>query len=66
MARLQNSVVFKAARELDFQRDMIGSINLLMCSRGTDSNSTNRDTSLRSLGQIANTTRAAVGNNSGG
>ncbi|XP_075891700.1 phospholipid-transporting ATPase ABCA1 [Nelusetta ayraudi] len=64
MARLQNSAVFRAARELDFQRDMIGSINLLMCSRGTDSNSTNRDASLRSLGQIANTARFPVGNNS--
>ncbi|XP_031707233.1 phospholipid-transporting ATPase ABCA1 isoform X1 [Anarrhichthys ocellatus] len=33
MARLQNSMIFKAAGSLDFQKDMIGSINMLLCGK---------------------------------
>ncbi|XP_031140894.1 phospholipid-transporting ATPase ABCA1-like isoform X1 [Sander lucioperca] len=33
MARLQNSMILKAASSLDFQKDMIGSINMLLCEK---------------------------------
>ncbi|XP_068444522.1 phospholipid-transporting ATPase ABCA1-like [Clinocottus analis] len=33
MTRLQNSMIFKAAGSLDFQKNMIGSINMLLCGK---------------------------------
>ncbi|XP_028420639.1 ATP-binding cassette sub-family A member 1 isoform X1 [Perca flavescens] len=33
MARLQNSMILKAASSLDFQKNMIGSINMLLCEK---------------------------------
>ncbi|XP_037335370.2 phospholipid-transporting ATPase ABCA1-like [Pungitius pungitius] len=33
MTRLQNSMIFEAASSLDFQKDMIGSINMLLCGK---------------------------------
>ncbi|XP_056298859.1 phospholipid-transporting ATPase ABCA1-like [Pseudoliparis swirei] len=36
MARLQNSMIFKAAGSLDFQNNMIGSINMLLCGKKSD------------------------------
>ncbi|XP_045920999.1 phospholipid-transporting ATPase ABCA1-like isoform X1 [Micropterus dolomieu] len=54
MARLQNSMIFKAASSLDFQRDMIGSINMLLCEKQSDFNSTNMTISFRSPRQMAN------------
>ncbi|XP_051285464.1 phospholipid-transporting ATPase ABCA1-like isoform X2 [Dicentrarchus labrax] len=54
MARLQNSEIFKAASSLDFQRDMIGSINMLLCEQRPDFNSTNMPVSLSSPRQMAN------------
>lgn len=65
MVRLQNSVVFRAVSELDFQQDMVGSINMLMCSRQQESNSSNMYTSLRSPKQMANRAGSAAGNISG-
>uniref|UniRef100_A0A3Q1K4G3 ABC transporter domain-containing protein n=1 Tax=Anabas testudineus TaxID=64144 RepID=A0A3Q1K4G3_ANATE len=53
MARLQSSV-FKAASSLNFQQDMIGSINMLLCGRQPDINSTKMTLSLRSPGQVVN------------
>uniref|UniRef100_A0A3Q3Q5W3 ABC transporter domain-containing protein n=1 Tax=Monopterus albus TaxID=43700 RepID=A0A3Q3Q5W3_MONAL len=38
---LQSSMVFKAATSLDFQVDMIGSFNMLLCGKQSNFNSTN-------------------------
>ncbi|XP_023276845.1 ATP-binding cassette sub-family A member 1-like isoform X1 [Seriola lalandi dorsalis] len=54
IARLQNSTIFKAARSLDFQEDMIGSVNMLLCGKQPDFNSTNVTLSLDSPGQMPN------------
>ncbi|XP_013889811.1 retinal-specific ATP-binding cassette transporter, partial [Austrofundulus limnaeus] len=40
VVRLQNSMVFKAANSLDFQDDVMGSINMLLCGTKADNNST--------------------------
>ncbi|KAM8881267.1 phospholipid-transporting ATPase ABCA1 isoform 2-T2 [Synchiropus picturatus] len=40
VVRLQNSASLKATASLDFQNDMIGSINMLMCDRRSDPKST--------------------------
>ncbi|XP_070711035.1 phospholipid-transporting ATPase ABCA1-like [Pempheris klunzingeri] len=65
MARLQNSVIFRDARTLDFQEDMIGSINMLLCKKQPDFNSTNMPISLRSPRQVANNrTVSTMGNSS--
>ncbi|XP_057710932.1 phospholipid-transporting ATPase ABCA1-like isoform X1 [Corythoichthys intestinalis] len=45
--RLQNSVML--AGPLDFQRDMIGSVNMLLCGKQLDSNSTDVTLSLRQV-----------------
>uniref|UniRef100_A0A3Q3WL83 ABC transporter domain-containing protein n=1 Tax=Mola mola TaxID=94237 RepID=A0A3Q3WL83_MOLML len=39
---LQNSMVFRAASELDFQRDTVGSFSILMCDNRPDFNSSSR------------------------
>uniref|UniRef100_A0A8D3AFJ7 P-type phospholipid transporter n=1 Tax=Scophthalmus maximus TaxID=52904 RepID=A0A8D3AFJ7_SCOMX len=49
---LQNSIIFKAATTLDFQEDMIGSINMLLCGKQPDFNSTNMTLSLQSPRQM--------------
>ncbi|KAG7243353.1 hypothetical protein INR49_011809 [Caranx melampygus] len=54
VVRLQNSTVFKAASSLDFQEDMIGSVNMLLCGKKPEFNTTN--VSLRSPGQMTNST----------
>uniref|UniRef100_A0A8C5F8I5 ABC transporter domain-containing protein n=1 Tax=Gadus morhua TaxID=8049 RepID=A0A8C5F8I5_GADMO len=40
-ARLQQSAAFQAARSLDFRANMMGSINLMLCGKTVDFNSTN-------------------------
>ncbi|XP_060886982.1 phospholipid-transporting ATPase ABCA1-like [Labrus mixtus] len=54
VARLQNSMIFKAASSLDFQNDMMGSMNMLLCERQSDFNSTNMYVSSRSSGWMEN------------
>lgn len=49
----QNSPVLSAARSLDFQRDMIGSVNMLLCGKQPSSNSTNMTRTSRSSTQRA-------------
>lgn len=66
MARLQNSMIFKAASSLDFQRDMIGSINMLLCEKQSDFNSTNMTISFRSPRQMANNRSNFIMSNSSG
>ncbi|XP_061107852.1 phospholipid-transporting ATPase ABCA1-like [Conger conger] len=41
VSRLQNSILFNATDSLDFRSDMIGSINLLLCGKEAENNSTN-------------------------
>lgn len=65
MARLQNSMVFRAASELDFQRDTVGSFSILMCDDRPDFNSSSRSGNLRLSRQMANKAVPTVGNNSG-
>jgi hypothetical protein len=38
---LQQSAAFQAARSLDFRANMMGSINLMLCGKTVDFNSTN-------------------------
>lgn len=66
MARLQNSIIFKAATSLDFQEDMIGSINMLLCGKQPDFNSTNMTLSLQSPRQMANNRSISTTGNSSG
>ncbi|XP_047448746.1 phospholipid-transporting ATPase ABCA1-like isoform X2 [Mugil cephalus] len=62
--RLQNSMSFKAASSLDFQQDVIGSINMLLCGRQADLDSTNVTVSFPSSGQMANNNSASIMGNS--
>ncbi|XP_075306746.1 phospholipid-transporting ATPase ABCA1 [Odontesthes bonariensis] len=64
VARLQSSMIFKAAGSLDFQEDMIGSINMLLCGMQSNSNSTNMTLSLPSIGQMANNNSTSIMGNS--
>ncbi|XP_034412914.1 phospholipid-transporting ATPase ABCA1-like [Cyclopterus lumpus] len=57
MDRLQNSMIFKAAGSLDFQKNMIGSINMLLCGKQPD-------ISLRSTRQMDNETSVFITSNS--
>ncbi|XP_074478981.1 phospholipid-transporting ATPase ABCA1 isoform X1 [Sebastes fasciatus] len=57
MARLQSSMVFKAASSLDFQKNMFGSINMLLCGEQPD-------ISLRSRRQMDNNTSFFIMGNS--
>ncbi|KAJ8382921.1 hypothetical protein SKAU_G00036990 [Synaphobranchus kaupii] len=41
ISKLQNSMLFNAANSLDFRSDMMGSINLMLCGKEPDVNSTN-------------------------
>uniref|UniRef100_A0A3B4X364 P-type phospholipid transporter n=1 Tax=Seriola lalandi dorsalis TaxID=1841481 RepID=A0A3B4X364_SERLL len=66
IARLQNSTIFKAARSLDFQEDMIGSVNMLLCGKQPDFNSTNVTLSLDSPGQMPNNKSIFIMGNSSG
>lgn len=66
VARLQNSMIFKAARSLDFQRDMIGSINMLLCEKQPDFNSTNMPIGLHSRRQMVNNIADSIMGNSSG
>ncbi|XP_053199909.1 phospholipid-transporting ATPase ABCA1-like [Scomber japonicus] len=63
VARLQSSTIFKAASSLDFREDMIGSINMLLCGKKPDFNSTNITLSLPSSRQTANNQSASIMNN---
>ncbi|XP_056883329.1 phospholipid-transporting ATPase ABCA1-like isoform X2 [Takifugu flavidus] len=60
--RLQNSVAFGAARELDFGKDPVGSLGQLICDRDL-SGSNNRSASVRS-GGLMGITGMAAGNSS--
>ncbi|XP_061566340.1 phospholipid-transporting ATPase ABCA1-like [Cololabis saira] len=64
MNRLQNSVVFKAAGSLDFQEDMFGSVNMLLCGKQASFNSTNMTLSLPSPRQMANNESISIMGNS--
>ncbi|XP_070785696.1 phospholipid-transporting ATPase ABCA1-like [Enoplosus armatus] len=64
MARLQNSMIFKAASSSDFQRNMIGSINMLLCDNQPDFNSSNIPISLRSSRPMANNNSTSLMGNS--
>lgn len=65
MARLRNSVAFKAVSTLDFQRDMFGSINKLLCDKEPDFNSTRMHVSSRSKQMANNKAIFIMGNSSG-
>ncbi|XP_029932419.1 phospholipid-transporting ATPase ABCA1 [Myripristis murdjan] len=54
ITKLQNSKAFKAAGLLNFQDDMIGSFNMLLCGKEPDFNSTNITLSFRTPRQMAN------------
>ncbi|XP_075999903.1 phospholipid-transporting ATPase ABCA1 [Genypterus blacodes] len=62
--RLHNSMLFKASSLLDFQRDMIGSINKLLCGMQSDFNSTNATFALPSISQVARNSSVPISNNS--
>lgn len=64
VARLQNSMIFKAAGSLDFQNDMMGSMNMLLCKRRSNVNSTEAYSSSRSSRQTANTLMSIMENSS--
>uniref|UniRef100_A0A3P8U6Q8 P-type phospholipid transporter n=1 Tax=Amphiprion percula TaxID=161767 RepID=A0A3P8U6Q8_AMPPE len=66
LRQLQNSMIFKAASSLDFQEDMIGSINMLLCGKEADFNSTNMTLSLSSPRQMANYKSISIMRNSSG
>ena len=65
LARLQNSMILKAADALDFQRDMFGSIGTLLCKTQTDSNSTKMPFTLRSPRSMHHNMANSMGNSSG-
>lgn len=64
VTRVQNSAVFRAARELDFERDALGSLGQLICDRGGASGSENASSGVRSTGLAGNGT-IFVANSSG-
>ncbi|KAF1380568.1 hypothetical protein PFLUV_G00165200 [Perca fluviatilis] len=57
MTRLQNSMILKAASSLDFQKNMIGSINMLLCEKQPNIN-------LSLQGQMGNNTSVFITGNS--
>lgn len=65
LARLRNSMILKAADALDFQRDMFGSIDTLLCKRQTDANSTKMPFTSRSPRSMHYNMANSMGNNSG-
>ncbi|KAM6949618.1 phospholipid-transporting ATPase ABCA1 [Aplochiton taeniatus] len=68
LAKLQDSMLFKAADTLDFRQDMIGSINMLLCGKESDFNSTNTTLNFPTTGamkkQSGSNMTSAVNNNS--
>lgn len=54
VARMQNSAVFRAARELDFEKDAFGSLGQLICDRRDASGSDNASAGARSAGLTGN------------
>ncbi|XP_028284635.1 ATP-binding cassette sub-family A member 1 isoform X2 [Parambassis ranga] len=54
VSRLQNSMSFKAASSLDFRGDMIGSVNMLLCGKQPNLNSTNTTIRFPSPGKMNN------------
>ncbi|XP_030287307.1 phospholipid-transporting ATPase ABCA1 isoform X1 [Sparus aurata] len=64
LARLRNSMILKAADALDFQRDMFGSIDTLLCRRQTDANSTKMPFTSRSPRSMHYNMANSMGNNS--
>ncbi|XP_037832519.1 phospholipid-transporting ATPase ABCA1 isoform X2 [Kryptolebias marmoratus] len=64
VVRLQNSAVFKAAGALDFQDDVLGSINVLLCGKKPGNSSASASFSLPSLGRTENNGSGSNGGNS--
>ncbi|KAM9836585.1 phospholipid-transporting ATPase ABCA1 [Aulostomus maculatus] len=64
MSRLLNSASLKAATSLDFQTESIGSINMLLCGKQSDFNSTNTTLSLPSPRPVDNETVFTTSNSS--
>ncbi|CAG5929271.1 unnamed protein product, partial [Menidia menidia] len=64
VGRLQNSMIFGAAGSLNFQEDMVGSINMLLCGKQPNSNSTNMTLSLPSFRQMENNNSLSIMGNS--
>lgn len=61
---MQNSAAFGAARELDFEKDPVGSLGQLICDRRDLSSSDNTSASVRSTGPMGIV--GTTGNSSGG
>lgn len=66
MTNLQNSMILEAAGSLDFRTDTIGSINMLLCGKQNDHNSTNMTFSLPSSGRTADDEPNSIMSNSSG
>ncbi|XP_056156372.1 phospholipid-transporting ATPase ABCA1-like [Lampris incognitus] len=65
LTKLRASMLFKSASVLDFQEDMIGSINTLLCGKESDFNSTNTTLHLLTSRQVENNKSVSgVNNNS--
>ncbi|CAJ1086292.1 LOW QUALITY PROTEIN: phospholipid-transporting ATPase ABCA1-like [Xyrichtys novacula] len=64
VARLQNSMILKAAGSLDFREDMVGSVNMLFCERLSDVNSTKMYASSRASEPTANNNLMSMMGNS--
>ncbi|KAM9717085.1 phospholipid-transporting ATPase ABCA1 isoform 2-T3 [Menidia menidia] len=64
VGKLQNSKIFGAAGSLNFQEDMVGSINMLLCGKQPNSNSTNMTLSLPSFRQMENNNSLSIMGNS--
>uniref|UniRef100_A0A674F5W8 P-type phospholipid transporter n=1 Tax=Salmo trutta TaxID=8032 RepID=A0A674F5W8_SALTR len=56
MNKLQNSMLFKSANTLDFRADAFGSLNMLLCGKAPDSNSTNTTMNFSASGLTRNDT----------
>uniref|UniRef100_A0A8C5HBH1 P-type phospholipid transporter n=1 Tax=Gouania willdenowi TaxID=441366 RepID=A0A8C5HBH1_GOUWI len=64
VVRLRSSLAFKSANSLNFQEDLIGSVNMLLCGKQSDSNSTNTTFSIPLPRQTAtNKSISIMGNN---
>ncbi|XP_041841062.1 phospholipid-transporting ATPase ABCA1-like isoform X2 [Melanotaenia boesemani] len=64
VARLQRTTIFKTADSLDFEADSFGSINMLLCGKQPNFNSTNMTLSLPSPRQMANNKSISITGNS--
>ncbi|CDQ74876.1 unnamed protein product [Oncorhynchus mykiss] len=56
MNKLQNSMLFKAADRLDFRADAFGSLNILLCGKVSNSNSTKTTMNFPAFGAMRNDT----------